>query len=344
MLGLSTSPSLEPVRPRGHRRGARRPGRRGVWRIGGAEHRTDRAHHDGRTSGSQLQNRELSGLRDRRLGRGTDHVRPQAGGTLRRRGHHHAGSREARARRLRAQDPVRGRHRHRRAGRHPGHRLRLPPAAHHRLPDGSGGSRRAQLRRQGRVLRGVRSDAEECRDEDVYIVGGANSAGQAAMFMSKTAKNVTLLVRGLSLEASMSYYLINRSSRTRRSRFEPVPRSSTPAAKTGTCRACGWRASAPEQREKVDCGRMCCFIGATPASRVARRHRGPRRPRLHPRRTRPEGRVRLGPGPSAASSGNKCARCVCCRRCARRVRQRVAAAVGEGSMAVMLVHRYLGET
>lgn len=52
------------------------------------------------------------------------------------------------------------------------------------------------------------SDAEECRDEDVYIVGGANSAGQAAMFMSKTAKSVTMLVRGPSLEASMSHYLI----------------------------------------------------------------------------------------------------------------------------------------
>ena len=52
------------------------------------------------------------------------------------------------------------------------------------------------------------STAAECRDEDVYIVGGANSAGQAAMFMSKEAKSVTLLVRGPSLEASMSYYLI----------------------------------------------------------------------------------------------------------------------------------------
>ena len=52
------------------------------------------------------------------------------------------------------------------------------------------------------------SEASECKGEDVYIVGGANSAGQAAMFMSRTAKSVTLLVRGPSLEASMSYYLI----------------------------------------------------------------------------------------------------------------------------------------
>src|SRR6476660_5472201 len=52
------------------------------------------------------------------------------------------------------------------------------------------------------------SDSSECEGEDVYIVGGANSAGQAAMFMSRTAKSVTMLVRGPSLETSMSYYLI----------------------------------------------------------------------------------------------------------------------------------------
>ena len=44
------------------------------------------------------------------------------------------------------------------------------------------------------------TEAQSCSGEDVYIVGGANSAGQAAMFMSKSAKSVTLLVRGPSLE------------------------------------------------------------------------------------------------------------------------------------------------
>ena len=50
--------------------------------------------------------------------------------------------------------------------------------------------------------------ATECGDEEVYIVGGANSAGQAAVNLSQYAKRVTLAVRGPSLEASMSYYLI----------------------------------------------------------------------------------------------------------------------------------------
>src|SRR5918997_501589 len=48
----------------------------------------------------------------------------------------------------------------------------------------------------------------ECADRDVYIVGGANSAGQAAVFFSRYARSVCLLVRGTSLEASMSAYLI----------------------------------------------------------------------------------------------------------------------------------------
>ncbi|WP_445271806.1 NAD(P)/FAD-dependent oxidoreductase, partial [Streptomyces sp. DSM 41978] len=41
-----------------------------------------------------------------------------------------------------------------------------------------------------------------------YIVGGANSAGQAAMYLARGAKSVTLLVRGDDLAASMSYYLV----------------------------------------------------------------------------------------------------------------------------------------
>ena len=58
------------------------------------------------------------------------------------------------------------------------------------------------------------SDNSECAGEDVYIVGGANSAGQAAMYMSQTAKSVTMLIRGSSLEAGMSQYLVDRILKT----------------------------------------------------------------------------------------------------------------------------------
>ncbi|MDQ6616019.1 MAG: FAD-dependent oxidoreductase [Actinomycetota bacterium] len=52
------------------------------------------------------------------------------------------------------------------------------------------------------------TEARSCEDEDVYIVGGANSAGQAAVFFARTARSVTIMVRGDSLELSMSHYLI----------------------------------------------------------------------------------------------------------------------------------------
>ncbi|HEV8167053.1 MAG TPA: FAD-dependent oxidoreductase, partial [Actinomycetota bacterium] len=51
-------------------------------------------------------------------------------------------------------------------------------------------------------------EAPAVADQDVYVVGGANSAGQAAMFLSRHARRVTLLVRADGLERSMSYYLI----------------------------------------------------------------------------------------------------------------------------------------
>src|ERR1700733_14374605 len=52
------------------------------------------------------------------------------------------------------------------------------------------------------------TEAQACLGQDVYVVGGANSAGQAAVYLARHAKSVTILVRGSSLERSMSYYLI----------------------------------------------------------------------------------------------------------------------------------------
>jgi len=58
------------------------------------------------------------------------------------------------------------------------------------------------------------TEANACAEEDVYIVGGANSAGQAAMNFSKFARRVIMLVRGNSLAASMSKYLIDEIGQT----------------------------------------------------------------------------------------------------------------------------------
>ena len=55
----------------------------------------------------------------------------------------------------------------------------------------------------------ARSDAAVAQGQDVCIIGAGNSAGQAALFFSRHARSVTMLVRGESLEASMSRYLID---------------------------------------------------------------------------------------------------------------------------------------
>ena len=57
-------------------------------------------------------------------------------------------------------------------------------------------------------------EASSCRDEDVYVVGGANSAGQAALHFSKFARKVTMLVRGGGLTSTMSKYLIDEIEKT----------------------------------------------------------------------------------------------------------------------------------
>ena len=64
------------------------------------------------------------------------------------------------------------------------------------------------------------TEAISCRDEDVYIVGGANSAGQAAIHFARYARNVVMLVRGRSLAATMSQYLIRDIEQTPNIRVE----------------------------------------------------------------------------------------------------------------------------
>jgi len=71
-----------------------------------------------------------------------------------------------------------------------------------------------RLQGRGVYYGSAMTEALSCKDEDVYIVGGANSAGQAAMYFSKYARKVVMLVRGASLSTTMSHYLIDQIGQT----------------------------------------------------------------------------------------------------------------------------------
>ena len=107
------------------------------------------------------------------------------------------------------------------------------------------------------------TEALSCREEDVFIVGGANSAGQAAIHFARYAKNVVMLVRGESLAATMSQYLIHDIAQTPNIRVE-----------------CGTRVAAVHGEDKLEAISISCtksgsvqrvpasslfvFIGAAP--------------------------------------------------------------------------------
>ncbi|MER7040390.1 FAD-dependent oxidoreductase [Streptomyces microflavus] len=191
------------------------------------------------------------------------------------------------------------------------------------------------------------TEASSCEGQDVYVVGGANSAGQAAVFLSRGAKSVTLLVRGASLTASMSYYLIQQ--------IEETP-NITVRTRTVVGEAHGaehlerltLRDEATGGSETVDVQWMFVFIGAAPLTdwldgTVLRDRYGfiLAGPDLTPDGRPPAGWELDRPpyhletsAPGVFVAGD--ARALSAKR--------VASAVGEGAMAVMLVHRYLEQS
>ena len=105
------------------------------------------------------------------------------------------------------------------------------------------------------------TEAQACKDENIFIVGGANSAGQAAMYFSKYAKKVTMLVRADSLTSSMSKYLIDQIAGT--SNIEVKTRCQVVEALGETRLSC-LRVCGPDQEETVPASGLFIFIGAAP--------------------------------------------------------------------------------
>ncbi|MGA2639713.1 MAG: FAD-dependent oxidoreductase [Spirochaetia bacterium] len=188
------------------------------------------------------------------------------------------------------------------------------------------------------------TEAAACRGKDVLIVGGANSAGQAALSFARYARKVTILVRGAALTESMSQYLVDRITDT--ANIEVLARAEVVAAH-GADRLEAVEAACGESRavRKLEAAAMFVFIGSTPQSDIAAGlvERDPggfiltgpdlrtagRLPRSWPLERDPFLLETSFPGIFAAGDvrfGSA---------------KRVAAAVGEGSAAVGMVHKYL---
>jgi thioredoxin reductase (NADPH) len=219
------------------------------------------------------------------------------------------------------------------------HSVLLAPGVQYRKLDVPGAER---LAGRGIYYGAALVEAVACRGEDVFVVGGANSAGQAALHFANFANKVTMLVRGAGLSATMSKYLIDEIAATSNIVVETC---SQVLEATGEERLEGLRLRCPDGEKQVVANSLFVFIGAVPVTTwlppcvlrdkngfllagpdlrgqpgVAEIWKEPREPYLL------ESSV---PGVFVAGdvrSGSM---------------KRVASAVGEGSIAVQLVHQYL---
>jgi thioredoxin reductase (NADPH) len=189
----------------------------------------------------------------------------------------------------------------------------------------------------------ARSEAPSTHGLDIHIVGAGNSAGQAALFFSTHARTVAILCRGDALEKSMSHYLIDQIAS--RSNIRVLHRTEVAAVHGDvSLEAVELRDAATGETTMLESGGLYLFIGADPQTdwlppEIALDERGfvltgsdMRRADRWPLDRDPYlletsvpgifacGDVRLGPV------------------------KRVAAAVGEGSMAIAFVHQYLRDT
>jgi thioredoxin reductase (NADPH) len=188
------------------------------------------------------------------------------------------------------------------------------------------------------------TEAAGCAEQDIFVVGGANSAGQAAVYLARSARSVTILVRAESLVSSMSHYLIQQ--------IGEIPNISVRTC-TEIIDARGdkhldeitLRHRVTDETETVKASHVFIFIGAAPRTDwldgiVARDDRGfvlagpdlavgGAAPKGWPLDRAPYHLETNVPGVFVAGDVRS------------ESGKRVASAVGEGSMAVMLVHRYL---
>jgi thioredoxin reductase (NADPH) len=188
----------------------------------------------------------------------------------------------------------------------------------------------------------ARSEAPSMHGLDIHIVGGGNSAGQAAMFFSNHARNVTLLVRGDDLGKSMSRYLIDQLKT--RANIHTLYRTGVVAAHGDTSlEAIEISDAATGETARLDSGGLFLFIGADAETGW-----------LPPEIALDEhGYVLTGPALKAAGGWivnrdpylleTSVPGVFACGDVRSSPVKRVASAVGEGSMAIAFIHQYLRE-
>jgi thioredoxin reductase (NADPH) len=111
------------------------------------------------------------------------------------------------------------------------------------------------------------TDAERARDRDVIVVGGGNSAGQAAINLASRARSVRVVVRGKELKSTMSHYLLDRMERHRR--IEVLTETEI-AAVNGTATVETVTLRGPDgATETVDCMAVYVMIGADPCTEAS---------------------------------------------------------------------------
>jgi thioredoxin reductase (NADPH) len=188
------------------------------------------------------------------------------------------------------------------------------------------------------------TEAHACKGKDVYIVGGGNSAGQAAMYLANFAKNVYIVVRKPDLSSSMSQYLIDQIEGTEN--ISLVPESAIDAAHgTDYLESVSVKNIVSGAIDQRTAGALLIFIGAKPYTSwtgegILKDDRGfvltgpllskkDDHKKLWKVQREPSLLETSTPGIFAAGDVRSGAM------------NRVASAVGEGAMAIKFVHEYL---